>query len=423
MATGAIVRDNREQMTASRSEPDVVIAGSGPAGASLAIRLARAGLRVRLLDREVFPRPKPCGEFVSPECLPLLGDLGVLDQVRESGPHPVHGMALRAFGRAADGRYGRRRAYADGIAAHGFGIRREVLDAIVARHASRCDGVTWSEGFRVTGLLRAGDRSGGSIRGVEGIDARGRRERVRARYVVGADGLRSRVAACLGARGRRGWLRKVALTTRFEGVSPSEGGELHLFPGGYFAACTVDRGLFSLNLVLDAEQVRGGSDGLPALLDERVPAVPTLAARLESARRVDPVRACGPFGSWTRRRLFDGAALVGDAAGYVDPMTGEGISYALIGSARLAQHLVPALAAGRTDPEAVGGYERAYRRELRPRQRASLVLQAGLRSAVMTRSVVTLLQAFPALFDRVVESTGGAGWFREPAARIRSHPR
>jgi flavin-dependent dehydrogenase len=371
----------------------------------------------------VFPRPKPCGEFISPECLPLLDDLGVLGAVRDAGPHEVRGMSLLAFGGDLRGRYARSRRYVPGVPNHGFGLRREVLDELLARRAAGLSGVEWTQGFRVTGLLRESGLPEGRICGVEGVDVSGSRERVRARFVVGADGLRSRVAACLGVRRRRRWLTKVALTTRLDGVPPIDRGELHLFPGGYFAACTVDGGLFSLNLVLDAARVRGGRDGLPALLAERMAAVPSIRARVAGAERVDPIRACGPFGAWTRRRAYDGAALVGDAAGYVDPMTGEGISYALIGSARLSAHLAPALKAGRTGATSLRGYEQDCRRELRPRQRASLLLQAGLRSVVVTRAAVALLGTWPRAFDHVVESTGGAAWVRAPAGRSRSLPR
>jgi flavin-dependent dehydrogenase len=396
---------------------DVAIVGAGPAGSTLAVRLAREGLRVLLVDRAAFPRPKPCGEFISPECLPLLEEIGVAHGLREAGAHPVRGMALRGFGQQAEGRYGRRRPYAPGVAAHGFGLRREVFDALLLEHAGATPGVEVEEGFRVVELVRSPES--GAVDGVEGVDRSGRRRRIAARFVVGADGLRSRVAARLGARRRRRWLRKIAMTTRFEGVAPRDGGELHVFPGGYFAACTVDRDLFSVNLVVDAARVRGGRDGLEALFEERVRSVPTVRRRLHDARRVDPVTACGPFGTVTSRRTFDGAALVGDAAGYVDPMTGEGISYALIGSARLARHLVPALDRGDESAASLRGYEADYRRELKPRHRTSLLLQAGMRSPALTRGVVMSLRAIPGLFDRIVESTGGAGWIKEPAVRTR----
>lgn len=404
-------------MPSANGQHDVAIVGAGPAGASLAIRLGEAGLRVLLLDRCRFPRPKPCGEFVSPECLPLLEELGVGRQLRGAGARPVRGMTLRAFGQRTDGRYGRGRRYPAGLAEHGFGLRREVLDELLLRRASQIPGVDLKEELRVTSLTRSG--GGSTVSGVEGVDARGGRRQLPARVVVGADGLRSRVAACLGARKRRPWLRKVALTTRFEGVDPLDGGELHLFPGGYFAACTVDSGLFSLNLVVDAAEARGGRQGLERLLDGRVRSSASMAERLRDARRVDPIRACGPFGTWTRAKAFDGAVLVGDAAGYVDPMTGEGISYALIGSARLAPHLIRALEAGDVRASALAGYEREQRRELGPRHRTSLLLQAGLRSPAMTRVAVLTLRAVPGLFDRVVESTGGAAGLRAPAARTR----
>jgi 2-polyprenyl-6-methoxyphenol hydroxylase-like FAD-dependent oxidoreductase len=84
---------------------DVVVAGGGPAGSGLALRLARAGFSVAVVEARRFPRFKPCGEFMSPACLPLLRELGVLERVRALGPREVRGMRLHAHGRRALGRF------------------------------------------------------------------------------------------------------------------------------------------------------------------------------------------------------------------------------------------------------------------------------------------------------------------------------
>ncbi len=380
---------------------DVLIVGAGPAGASLAWRLARAGFHVRVVEARTFPRFKACGEFLNPECVRMLRELGVESELRALGARRLSGFELFGFARHASGGFaslGLVKAPSD----HGLALRREVLDAAVLRAAVRA-GVEHREGVRVTGLVR--DASG-SVRGVLARDRDGGRFELGATFTIGADGLRSVVAGALGVRRPIAWLEKLALVTHYERVPESERAELHFFSRGYFAAHSVDRARFSVNLVVDAAAVRESPDSPAQTFDRLVDACPRLRARLHGARRTEPVRGVGPLAFATTRQAFAGAALVGDAAGFVDPMTGEGVYAALRGAELLAESLETALHARRSDPRALRAYEVRRRRELAPRACLSRVLQRGLRHDRIVRGILSALEARPGLADLLVSVSG-----------------
>jgi flavin-dependent dehydrogenase len=380
---------------------DVVVAGAGPAGSTLALRLAAQGFSVALVEAQRFPRFKACGEFMSPACLPILRELGVLEEVARLGARKVRGMHLHGYGERAHGDFV---AVGRAVPAFDFGwaVRREAFDAVLLDKALARGGIELVEG-RVTGVLRDADGrcSGLALRAADGRDVE-----LRASFTVGADGVRSVVAGGLGARRTIPWLDKIALTTRYAGLACGEHAEVHLFDGGYFACAPVDAGLLSLNLVLERSIYRRTSLPRDALLAHWLARVPALEERLAQGRRADPVRGTAWQGSRTTAQVFDGAALVGDAAGYVDPITGEGIYLALLGARLLAQSLVPALHARRCGPRALTGYARARRREIEARCRLAFLLQRGLRRPGLVRHALALLGRRPRLADLVVSLTG-----------------
>lgn len=380
---------------------DVLIVGAGPAGSSLATHLARRGFAVELCDRRAFPRPKPCGEFLGPQCAPYLRELGVDDRLLARGMRLVHGLALHGFGQEAAG------TFLDGPSTapaprHGFGIRREVLDQHLLDGA-RAAGVHCAERTTFAGLLT--DASG-RVLGASLCGPDGRRD-MRARLTVAADGLRSPIAQALGWRRPLAWLDRFALTSHFANVTAQAVGEVHLFDGGYFAATAVDDGLFGVNLVLDRAALRCRRGDWDAFVAERLALVPAFAARLAPGRRVAPWRGTGPLACSTRRQIAPGVALVGDAAGYVDPLTGEGIYFALWGARRLATAVGAALAAPRHERAELAAYALDRRREIGPRLFLARLLQRGLCHPVVCRQFLRACAALPALCDLLVTMTGG----------------
>ncbi len=382
--------------------PDVLILGAGPAGSSLAIRLARAGHSVAIADRKDFPRPKPCGEFLSPECAPYLAELGVEEAVGALGPWQVRGMELHAGTDTALGRF-RRLGTGGEHALSGLGIRRDRFDDVLRQQAVAC-GATWLPRHDVVGLERdAGGRVVGAVLRRAPADV----VTIRARWVVGADGVHSRIARDLGVQRTVPWLDRLALAAHFRGVPGRPFAEVHLFPGGFFAATTVDDDVFSVNLVLDRTAVRNRPRGdWDTFVAGHFDHAPAMGDRLRGARRLAPWRGIGPLAHTTTRQTFPGAALVGDAAGYIDPLTGEGIYFALFGGRALAVGIERALADPRREVAALADYEAARRAELVPRLRASSWLQRALAHPWLVRTFVRRAARWPAVADLAVTLSG-----------------
>lgn len=380
---------------------DVVVVGAGPAGSTTALRLAREGFSVALVDARRFPRFKPCGEFMSPEVLPMLDELGLRAELEATGCRAVRGMLLHGHGRRVRGRFvdvGAARAPFD----HGWAVRREVFDETLLRAAGSA-GAEIFEGWRVVGLLRDAD---GRVEGVRAHRAGEAELVLRGNYTVGADGTRSSVATALGVRRETEWLRKIALTTRYEGVPWNDHAEVHFLDHGFFACAPIDGDAVSLNLVLDRAEYEREPLGRDELLELWLARTPALGTRLARGRRCDPVRGIGSMAMSTSAQTFDGAALVGDACGYVDPVTGEGIFFAIKGAQLLAETLAPALHARRRDRAALAPYLAGRRREIAPRAAFSLLLQRGLRHPRLVAAALALLEARPRLVDTLVSVAG-----------------
>jgi flavin-dependent dehydrogenase len=341
----------------------------------------------------------------------MLRDLGVAGDLQALGVREVRGMLLHGHGRRARGRFsdvGAARAPFE----YGWAVRRELFDDVLLRAALRTGGVELFEGMRADGVLR-GDS--GEVTGLQVHRPGGEPVELRAPLTIGADGLRSRVARELGVQRSVPWLDKIALTTRYAGVHWGGFAEVHFFDGGYLACTAVDGGLLTVNLVLDRALYR--QSGLPRelALADWLSRVPALGERLARGRRVDPVRGLGPLARKTVRQTFDGAALVGDACGYVDPVTGEGVFFALKGAEMLAENAIAALHKGRVDRAALASYARGRRREIAPRAAFATLLQRGLRHPAIVRRALGLLEARPELVDVLVSITGDYVPLRELA--------
>jgi flavin-dependent dehydrogenase len=341
-------------------DADVLVVGGGPAGSSVACALAKAGVDVHVIDRARFPRPKPCAEYLSPEASRIMATMGALERVEASGAAALAGVRVRApNGRVIAG---------DFVAAHGFrgfrdrglSVRREVLDAILL-DAARAAGARVTEGLRATALLT----DGRAATGVSVLDEMGTRH-IRARLVIAADGLRSVLARRVGVARTLRWPKRLALVTHYANVCDvGEHGEMHVERDGYVGIADVGDGLTTVALVVPARASEKMAGNKAAFLDAWLRSRPHLAPRFASATRATPVVATGPFASHARRAWSPGVALVGDAADFFDPFTGEGIYAALRGGEMLAPWAREALAARTTQDasQALAAYDVERRRE------------------------------------------------------------
>ena len=392
--------------TRAAERADAIVVGGGPAGASTAFALARAGARVLLLDRATFPRTKPCAEYLSPQASRVLSEMGALDSVERAGAAHLAGMTVRAPNGAI--------LRGDFVASHGYrafrdrglALRRVLLDAILldcARQAS----VEVREGHRVTDVVR--DATGRTT-GVQVLDAHGARRTLEASLVIGADGLRSVVARRLELARTRWWPPRIALVAHYEHFAGvGSWGEMHVERGvGYVGLAAVDSGLTNVAMVVPRSAAAEVSADRTAFFERWLRARPQLAGRVAGARLASPVLATGPFASHARRGWAPGAALVGDAADFFDPFTGEGIYAALRGGELLAPFALQSLGAttARDADDALRGYERARTREFSGKWAVERLIGAAVAWAPAINYFARTLESRKDMADLLIGVTG-----------------
>lgn len=383
----------------------VIVVGGGPAGASTAWHLARAGVDVLLLDRARFPRDKPCAEYLSPEASRLLGKMDALAACESAGAATLAGMIVRApSGERIHGDFAASHGWR-GFRDRGLALRRYVLDAILLDRA-RAAGVRVEEDARVTDVARGSD---GAVCGVRVIDGDGRTAERRAELVVGADGLRSVVARRLGLSRTARSPSRVAFVAHYRGVDGvGEYGEMHVERDGYVGLARVDGGLTNVAMVVPRRSVRAAAGDAASFLERWLAARPHLVPRFARAERVSPVRAIGPFAHRARRGWAPGAALVGDAADFFDPFTGEGIYAALRGGELLAPAIVSALGTSdrRTADAALAGYDRERREVFGGKWRVERLVSLAVACPPLMNRAARALSRHKEMADLLVGVTG-----------------
>jgi len=389
---------------------DVVVVGAGPAGAATAILLAERGWAIALLDKAGFPRPKICGEYLSPEASRILDRLGALKAVDQAGAQPLRGMRIVApDGTELNGAYptaGRWRGYRD----HALAIPREALDRILVERA-KCLPVDVRLRHRVTGLV--GDA--GQVTGVKAQDEDGRELEIRARLVVGADGRSSVVAASLGLA-RPHPLRRMALIQHVTGL-PALGdrGEIYIDPPDYAILNPVAPGLVNLGLVVPLAHAAPWSRRLETFFRARLKQLRHLAPRLEGMAPAGRLMAMGPLAYRVGEPRAAGVLLAGDAAGFYDPFTGEGLFTALRSAELLAETAHAALTRGDLSVRALSPYARARRREFVAKSRVSRGIQLLIARRGPANLAARALARRPALLGALM---GVIGDFVPPGALL-----
>ena len=374
-------------MDSSISESvDVLIAGAGPAGSACAILLARAGHRVLAADRAAFPRDKACADYLSPGALHALDRLGVLPAV-ESVAAPLGGIRVTAArGSRLEGRFASAGAARYGLSeeTRGLCLPRRELDQLLV-DAARAAGAVIVERTTVEALVHEEGGAGGAVV----RDRDGLRRVVRARMTIGADGLRSVAARAIGERAHHA-PRRLAFVAHVDGLGGEPGlAEMFVGASGYAGLNPLPGGRTNVALVVPGETARAARGDAERFFFAGLHRFPELRERLPSARIARRVLATGPFAARSRTIVTNGAALVGDAADFFDPFTGEGVCSALRGAEMLAGVVHQALATpGPVRRARLAPYLAARRRAF-----------AG---KWVVERVIGGLMAFPALFDRAV---------------------
>ena len=342
----------------NKREGKVLIAGGGPAGASLAIRLAAAGREVVLVERDRFPRHKLCGEFISPECFGHFAELGVLEPMLSAGGERITGTLFFALSGRTVGIPGR--AFGEPA----LGLSRSAMDAILLDRA-KAVGVDVLEGAAIAsarveqGEMRAVDiRTGEGTREIAAdifIDATGRgKAMVKAFHRAAGTGSERPARRSNGFVAFKAHLREAELA--------AGRCEIHFFQGGYGGINRVEGGAVNHCFLVRSEAVKGVGGRVEDVLEKLVYKNASARNALADSRPEMDWMAVS-FEGFGRSELSYGPRLfaVGDAASFIDPFTGSGMLMALESSAVLAEALATP---GDLSQVYSGLYSRRFRRRL-----------------------------------------------------------
>jgi flavin-dependent dehydrogenase len=309
---------------------EVLVVGAGPAGSLAAMMLARAGVSVRLLDRARFPRPKLCGDTLNPGSLAILDRHGLGACVRARSI-PVGGMTVTGPGRVAVSA-----DYPQGVS--GAAIARRDLDALLVEAAVSA-GVRFEPDVMVLEALTSPD--GSRVTGVRtASDAR------QARLVIAADGRGSRLGASLSLTRFSRTPRRWAFGAYFEGVDGLTcRGEMHIRADGYVGVAPLPGGVTNVCVVRERAKQDSGIDHR-TLIGDVISVDPMLRDRFGRASQVSDVVVLGPLATEADASGVPGLLLAGDAAGFVDPMTGDGLRFALRGAELAVDAAIDELSTG-----------------------------------------------------------------------------
>lgn len=324
-------------------DTDVLILGGGPAGSTAAILLAENGIAVRVVDSEQFPRFH-VGESLLPASLEMLDRLGVHDRVRAL-PQTMRkeGATFVTPGGERKVVYWFDEAMPPAVP-HAYQVRRDVFDAVLLDRAREC-GAEVSVGWRAIAPLWDGDR----LAGLTVRDDCGEERTLRARVVLDASGQSAFLANRMGWRFPYPRHRKVASFAHYDGVWREEGREagnitIALTEGGWFWLIPFADGTTSVGAVLDTGIAKRCGGGPGHVLEGAVAATPEVGRRLAGASRLTPVSAIQNFSYRVKHRAGDGYCMIGDAAGFLDPIFSTGVFLATATAESAAQDIVEAFA-------------------------------------------------------------------------------
>lgn len=334
---------------------DLLVAGGGPVGLAVAVRARAAGLTVTVVEPRETPVDKACGEGLMPSGLRALQSLGVDPEGR-----PFHGIRYIADNRRVEARF---------RTGPGRGVRRTALHAALAARADDA-GVE-----RVTGRVQD------VCQRADHVDADG----LRARWLVAADGLHSPVRRSLGLDRPSVRAARFGLRRHFRVVPWSDLVEVHWSRTAEAYVTPVSAELVGVALL--------GAAG-PGFA-ETMQCFGELSDRLAEAEAVTPVRGAGPLRQGARQPSYGRVLLVGDAAGYVDALTGEGLATGLA----TAEAAVAAICAGR--PEL---YDARWRAATRRYRWLTLTLLQAANHPALRRRIVPAAARVPWLFSRAVDA-------------------
>ena len=379
---------------------DVIIAGAGPAGSSAAIHLATSGLKVLLVEQKKFPRPKLCGEFISPECQDHFQKLGVAREIVCSDPASiVETVFYSSRGHhvsVPSSWFGERMA---------LGLSRAVMDDVLLRRAEQV-GVEVVEGASVVGPRIDADQ-------VHGLKVKAEADRkgeagereFHAPLTIDATG-RARILARKTNHAHPHKPKLIAFKAHFQNTRVAPGAcEIYFYNGGYGGLSSVEEGTSNLCFIISAEQVKRCHSDPDRVMRELVMQNPRAGYTLEPAYTTSEWLSASweQFGRQSPAPA-KGLLAIGDAAAFIDPFTGSGMLMALE-SGELAAAVIVRHREQLTSATIATEYTDRYRKKFDSRLKICSLLRRAAFSPRLTELGVTLFGASERFRNRVARAT------------------
>lgn len=364
-----------------KSDPDVIVIGGGPSGATAATLIAQKGYRVRVLERESFPRFH-IGESLIPQTYWVLQRLNMLPKLKESRYIKKYSVQFVA----ANGRLSEPFYFLDNNpheSSQTWQVRRSEFDRLMLENAAE-QGVDVQHRVRVIDVVFEGDRAVG----VRVVGENGQDERVeRANVIIDASGQSSLIMGKLGLRVRDPLLKKAACWTYWRGAHRDIGrdeGATIVFQlqgkQGWFWYIPLHDDVVSVGVVASHEYLFKGRDNIDfeSIYQAELDKCPSLKQRIGQAARSDIYRVAKEYSYRSRTAAGDGWVLVGDALGFLDPLYSSGVLLALKSGELAADAVCEGLDKGDTSRAQLGGWEAEYFRGMERMRQLVLAYYSGL---------------------------------------------
>jgi geranylgeranyl reductase family protein len=332
---------------------DVIVVGGGPGGTAAASFLGMKGKKVLLLEKDKWPRDKTCGDALSGKSIAILDELGISSEVEKA----QHGEVIGITFSSPNSTVVKIPFDMDkGKISKGYVSRREVSDHIMWKNAVKHAEAI--EGMAVIGIVK----ENGKVCGVNARDSSGKEHEFRAKVIIGADGVSSLVAREVRGADIDPKHTCIAYRAYYSGIGGMDGSlEIHfvksLMPG-YFWIFPLENGLANVGVGMVMDDMKKYNVNLQKAMLDAIEKNPLFSERFKNAKLVSPIKAWSlPFGSKRRKVHDDNVLIVGDAAGLVDPFSGEGQGNALLSGKLAAQVAAGAIDSGDTSASALAKYD------------------------------------------------------------------
>jgi geranylgeranyl reductase family protein len=379
---------------------DVAIAGGGPAGSSAAMVLAEAGLDTLIVDKSQFPRNKACGEYLSAGAVEQLRELGLESTL---APHAAQldGIRLSGNGARVELRFSQK----------GWALPRTRLDDELLRSAL-ARGAT----FLQARIEDVHEEESGSLLTVR--EPSGEVRDIRARFVIGADGAQSIIAKKSRLTVAPPGEQRFALGGHYGGLHDLDRFvEMFVEGRSYFAVNPFDAAHANIMVIVREKDLTARKNDVDEFIRERARALSGDAARFAQAQLEGKRVAVGPLAHSTCGITAGKVLLAGDAAGFIDPFTGQGVYLALRGGIAAARAIAAAVAAPSSAPAAIARYASEFSGEMRRRGKLARVVRSFTGSSMLSKRAARNVERDPERAQVLIDAIAGCGPV-EPALRL-----